>query len=406
MEVMTYLLREGEDSDPYYATITQFTDEVVDEAAILVRPLILDFQRYRLQSAPEVACSEEENLVDLLTLGTLWQVYCDDALHLGALPQNILSGLARLRQSGGCVKPGADFLRGILATLFLKVEDNEEVITPNRKYLQELLQWLDATGEFQQEVQRLRSWYDYFTTVSDAEVADGLASVITLAAWFELRSEQVLGCYTEQVPHFLSDVHPQYKWREDVVFCGRRRVEYHLNMVGAELLNRAFREAFHQVKHIEVLLPGCMRALPAEECPAISTPLGYRCVGCTTTCRVHQLTQKGEEYGCGVAIITHESSFNRKGVGTTDGKLGIIGIACVLNLIAGGWKAKALGLPAQCVLLDYCGCKNHWHVEGFPTDLNIRVLRGILEHHELAHHLECQEVAETIIPNAVSGGEI
>jgi hypothetical protein len=86
----------------------------------------------------------------------------------------------------------------------------------------------------------------------------------------------------------------------------------------------------------------------------------------------------GEKYGFGVAIITHESSFNSKGIGQTDGRLGVVGIACVLNLIAGGWKAKALGLPAQCVLLDYCGCKNHWHDEGFPTDINLHVLGQIL----------------------------
>ncbi|HEX3014597.1 MAG TPA: DUF116 domain-containing protein, partial [Methanobacterium sp.] len=52
-------------------------------------------------------------------------------------------------------------------------------------------------------------------------------------------------------------------------------------------------------------------------------------------------------------------------------ELGIVGVACVSNLIAGGWKAGSLGIPAQCVLLDYSSCKTHWHKEGFPTDINI-----------------------------------
>lgn len=378
MEVITYGLREEGTSHSYYATVARFTDEVIAEAAELVQPLIVAFQQWIQRTAPETLCIEEEDLVDLLTLGTLWQVYCDDALNLGALPQQILSGLAHLRQSGGCAKPGADFLRGILATLFLKVEDNEEPMTPCLHHLKELLEWLDATGEFKQEVQRLQRWQQYFGTLTDGEVADGLASVITFAAWFELRSETVLGKYTEHVDYFLNEIHPQYRWREDVVFCGRRRVEYHLNMVGAELMNRAFRAAFLRTAHKEVLLPGCIRKLPEEDCPATSTPLGYRCVGCTASCRVHQLTRMGEKYGFGVAIITHESSFNSKGIGQTDGKLGIVGIACVLNLISGGWKAKALGLPAQCVLLDFCGCKNHWHDDGFPTDINLDVLSQIL----------------------------
>lgn len=379
MEIMTYELREEGSSLAYYTTVAQFADEVAAEAAGLVGPLLTDFQRYLRESAPETVCSDEEDLVDLLTLGTLWQVYCDDALQLGTLPQQILAGLAHLRQSGGYLKPGVDFLRGILGTIFLQVEDSRDPITPTLKYLEELLQWLAATGEFTQEIRRLERWRAYFGTLSGTEVADGLASVITLAAWFELRSEAVLGRYTGHVEQFLKEVHPQHRWREDVIFCGRRRVEYHLNMVGAELMNRAFRPAFLRTVRKEVLLPGCLRARSEEECPALSTPLGYRCVGCTPQCRVHRLKRFGEAHGFGVAVITHESSFNGKGVGQTDDSLGIVGIACVLNLIAGGWKAKALGLPAQCVLLDYCGCKNHWHPEGVVTDLNLTVFRQILE---------------------------
>ncbi|WP_278244952.1 hypothetical protein [[Clostridium] dakarense] len=46
----------------------------------------------------------------------------------------------------------------------------------------------------------------------------------------------------------------------------------------------------------------------------------------------------------------------------------------MLNLISGGLKAKSLGYIPQCVVLDYCGCKSHWHTDGITTDINIKRL--------------------------------
>jgi len=69
-----------------------------------------------------------------------------------------------------------------------------------------------------------------------------VATTMAFSAWFEARSEAALGRYTPQVEHYLTEIRPHYRWREDVIFCGRRRVEYHLNMVGTETLNRVFRQ--------------------------------------------------------------------------------------------------------------------------------------------------------------------
>jgi hypothetical protein len=50
----------------------------------------------------------------------------------------------------------------------------------------------------------------------------------------------------------------------------------------------------------------------------------------------------------------------------------------VSNLISGGYKVKAYGIPPQCVLLDHCGCRKHWHEQGIPTDINMGRLREVL----------------------------
>jgi hypothetical protein len=40
---------------------------------------------------------------------------------------------------------------------------------------------------------------------------------------------------------------------------------------------------------------------------------------------------------------------------------------------------KRLYVPAQGLLLDYCGCKWHWHKDGIPTDINFNQLLRLMD---------------------------
>jgi uncharacterized protein len=51
----------------------------------------------------------------------------------------------------------------------------------------------------------------------------------------------------------------------------------------------------------------------------------------------------------------------------------------VLTNIQGGWDVRDLGIPAQGLLLDYCGCSYHWHEEGIPTDIDIHRLLEVVD---------------------------
>jgi hypothetical protein len=89
----------------------------------------------------------------------------------------------------------------------------------------------------------------------------------------------------------------------------------------------------------------------------------------------------GKKFGFEVFLVPHESSVFSGDAGKQligEGA-GIVGVACVSNLVSGGWKAKALGLPPQCVLLDHCGCRKHWHDQGIATDINMKQLRRVLQ---------------------------
>jgi hypothetical protein len=192
---------------------------------------------------------------------------------------------------------------------------------------------------------------------------------------------KTLGKYTPNVDRFLEEKHPEYQWREDRFFCGRKREEYHLNMVGTEILNRAFRADFLETETKIVLLPPCMKARQDGSCQAVPSPFGDQCAHCTPGCRIHQATLLGEKYGFGVTIIPHELSVFSSGKIKAPKKraIGIVGVSCPLTNVTGGWETKDLGVPAQGVLLDYCGCHWHWHPqEGIPTDINFNQLLKII----------------------------
>ena len=381
--VITYSLRNGQKrSDQYYEDVDAFTDQVLAEADGRTRSLVAAFQTYVRETGRETPRTGPEYVFELLTLGVLWRVYAGQAQGLPSVPGRALAYLVRLRQKAGYLKPGVDLLRGVLGRLFLSSDGRRPtgVPTPTLDHLDRLLDWLSATDTFSQELKRLRAWRDFLADRPPEEATRYMAAAVSFAAWFERRSESALGRYTPYVERFLTETHPGYRWREDAIFCGRRRVEYHLNMVGTEILNRAFREAFLTAARKVVLVPPCMRAQPDGVCQAHMTPFGARCVGCTPGCRVHHVTKVGEKHGAEVVIMPHELSVFSSGQmqPMEDDTIGIVGISCVLTNPSGGWETKDLGIPAQGVLLDYCGCPWHWHEKGIPTDINVRQLLRVL----------------------------
>ena len=286
--IMTYSLRAGgKHSDAYYEAIAAFTDHVLDHAEGDLRPLIEAFRENLRETGREVRRTWPEYLFELLTLGIFWQVYAHEALKLNSIPGRMLTVLAHARQRGGRLKPAFDYLRGVLSTLFMTRQPPPSAVPPlTLERLNRLLDWLEASGEFTEEVNRLEAWRDYFAGLPPVAAQEHLAAVVDLAIWFAAQSDSALSVYTPNVEQFLQETHSRYRWREDRLFCGRQRVEYHLNMVGTEIMNRAFRDTFLVTDRKVVLVPPCMRARSADRCQAQSTPIGARCAGCEPGCRV------------------------------------------------------------------------------------------------------------------------
>jgi len=384
-KTITYsLLNNQNNSEEYYRAIRGFALEVLDKASNAITPAADEFVEYIKEFNLEEVRKTEEYVLELISFGILWYIYGDKALKVKHAPFITLSRMAEWRKKHQEWKPVIDIFRGIMMTLVLLPKHNKtnEIKLPTLEQIDKVCRWFEATGEFREQALRFIRWRAYWSTIDHNSLEGILMSIALYTRWFEQRSNEVLGVYTNNVERFLENSGTHYLWREDRISCSRRRLEYHLNMVGAEIMNIAFREDFINTKITSVLVPGCMRGRPFEECEAIKVKEGLKCQGCLPKCRVNQLRESGIRNKFDVYIIPHASDLSLWSPRPGKLRRGVIASACVTTLVEGGWELKRYGVPAQCVLLDYSGCKKHWHKEGYPTQLNVHELKRLLKYKE------------------------
>ena len=371
MEKITYFLCESnESSTEFYKKNLNFSKKVLNKLEDNFSNDINDYMNYINKNNMEQLRSKSEYLLEILMIGVFWKEHVNKAISLSKIPRNILIKLSTLREKES-IKKIVDINRGLLEYLFLNRRSNDKVKISLENY-KKLVNYLKACGDYKEEAKRLEVWISYFFSLNKNKVDKILTSYLEFAKYFEDISQEVLGIYTKNVNLILKNIDKKYKYREDFLFCSRKEVEYHLNMVGAQIMNEAYRKEFLKTKEKGLLLPSCMRIKDEKNCKAIKTEEGYICNSCSKNCNVNKYDKLGKKYNFQVYIIPHESSISVKNK-IKDGHIGIIGVACVLNLISGGLKAKNLGFVPQCVFLDYCGCKD-WHDKGIITDINMSYL--------------------------------
>jgi hypothetical protein len=170
---------------------------------------------------------------------------------------------------------------------------------------------------------------------------------------------------------FLKSTYAGRSSREDQIFCGRLPVEYHLGMVAAEVMNEGLRDDFQRKSRKVVLVPTCMRGAHSDTCKAVIRGLDMTCTGCDRDCAVHRITRRMRAEGIDVYIVPHASSFSRwLERWQNDPTVGVAAVACMMNILPGGYEMRTRGIASQCVPLDFPGCQKHWAEEAVPTSVN------------------------------------
>ena len=374
--IITYSLRRGaQNSDEYYRVIARFADDWTVHAVRVLKDVVVSFRLFRQEAGSKIPFrglaggpeADAERAFELLALGVLLREHGAEAARSPEWWTRAQSWLVeaqerwplRLRSGRAQAESAVKKARGWLGWIGRRMGARR-------------------TNGDASKADRLAQWKGFFESLGPSPAQQIVARCLALADDFAAASARTLGPHTEQVEQFLSEAAPKYQRRYDAELVSRTRLEYHLGLLGTEVLSRAYRARFLSAKRKIVIVPPCMRAQPEEKCKAIETPFGAKCQACTPACRVHQITKLGEKRGFEVYIIPDEL----RGIGAEAGRaiegLGLVGVACALTNWSGGWQADALGVPAQGVLLDYVGCKYHWDEKGIPTDTNLHKLEEVL----------------------------
>lgn len=353
--------------DSFHGVLSRFADEFLTEAEGRVGDLI--DARLALLGAgnEEPVRSRGEYAIELLTFGILRSEYAALARATSDTTLRRMADLWRARSTQPEHKAAADQERGriFLGILHRAWEQKSDAAPDDAR----LVAWLAATGEFVQESRRMEAWQTGAQAFWSND--EFIAATSDFAAWFEARAKSVLGGWTSGVEEFRRCVLESDAPREDLFLVTRAERLYHLNMLGSEVMNRAFRPGYDSRPRKIVLVPGCMRARDDKSCQARRDGLDIVCARCHPSCEVAALDRLGEEKGFGVRVVPHASSFTdwlehwSRAPDTA-----LVAAACPLHLVPGGYEMRALGLEAQCLLLEFSGCKRHWDPSGTPTRLD------------------------------------
>jgi hypothetical protein len=379
-------------SQRFYHDIAAFSSRTVEEIGRRASRALDGYSRYVTENLLESPRTRGEYGLELLTVGMALQLYGVLAAKTPGWVVAACRELFWLRRRSTRIKPVIDWVRAGIFQRFLRRQPRLSDLSGSAVLehfdvgnatsfdaLPGVIKWMHATGEFEQESRRLDNWMSYLHQLPRIEAESWIGIALSLFDWFEREADAVLGIYTPGVPPFLKGTYPTRFRREDQIFCGREPVEYHLGMVAAEVMNDGLREDFLGKPRKVLLVPTCMRGEQKDQCRAVAHGLDLKCAGCDPACAINRITLRMRSEGVQVYMVPHATGFSRwLERWQHEPDVGVAAVACMLNILPGGYEMRARRIASQCVPLDYPGCQKHWTSGGVPTGVNEEQLVHIL----------------------------
>lgn len=361
-------------SDQYYETAKGISQKIIRSCLNHTSTYIETFSKFISEKQIETLRSPEEYGIEILLIGVMLKEYAAYAQAFKGRNLWSFKQLNQLREKSR-YKDKIDSIRGKRMTAIL-MRTKAVKDTFSRADLKSVIRWMEATGDFDEEVYRLRNWLHFLNEKDKRYCQDFIKTALNEANNMEESALKVLGDYIIGVENYLQSVAKRHNNKEDLVYCSKGKIQYLFNMVAAETMNQVYHTDFLKAPIKKVFAPSCMRQ-DGQKCKCEKIGLGYSCKGCSKGCQIHRLEACLKAENIEVCMIPHETLLNTVEINRQN-KIGIIGIACVPNLISGGWKALRLGFIPQCVLLEYSGCEKHWLEKGKMTMINEARLKLLL----------------------------
>jgi hypothetical protein len=156
------------------------------------------------------------------------------------------------------------------------------------------------------------------------------------------------------------------------------REQYLLYCLEVELTNRLNVEAFRAAGTKIAFLPHCLRERFDEDCKIRVEGLDYVCTSCTQGCYVDAVSRVLRLEGVQPYIWMQAdlSKVLKEGARRADG-LGVLGIACLPELVAGMRRCERARVPVIGLPLDGNCCARWWGTMG-ETTVDVDRLRELL----------------------------
>lgn len=377
-----YDLRDGNgSSDQFYKDAAAFWQQFFARIEERAAPMIEGYGLHVQAAIGESPRSRGEYALDLLTLGMVLRMHAGKVRRTPRFVAALALGMVWARRRAPWMKSLADLIRAVLLGPYVRgvkesgpgrnVGRKTEEGTDLLRLLPRIISWMRATGDLEHEARRVKNWHSYTATLELWQAARWLELAAELFDDFERESGKALGAYTKGVEMFLTTEYARRGRREDQLFCGRSPAEYHLNMVAAEVMNLGLKDAFEFTPEKVVLIPACMRGARASTCRAHIRGVDMTCARCDPDCAANRITQQMRRLGASVYLVPHTSGFSRwLDRWEREPGVGVVAVACLLNILPGGFEIRARRMGAQCVPLDFPGCKKHWDRDGISTAVN------------------------------------
>jgi hypothetical protein len=154
--------------------------------------------------------------------------------------------------------------------------------------------------------------------------------------------------------------------------------QYRLAMVEIELVNRIYADQFRSCNKKYAFLPHCLRDLKAE-CRSAQRDIDYVCKGCSENCNVNHASKTLRLHGVKPYIwMTADLSALFRKVRKGGNSVGVLGIACVPELVRGMRMCLKHDVPVVGIPLDANRCARWWGEFHWNT-VNLAKLESLLK---------------------------
>ena len=169
---------------------------------------------------------------------------------------------------------------------------------------------------------------------------------------------------------------PVYKYLSDrEIFTIRE--QYYLYMIEFELVNRLHIRDFLDARYRIALLPYCLREAQ-EECRAAADEVDFRCTLCRKNCQVNHVSQLLRDHDIEPYIWRNvRLKTLLRQLLQAHGSVGVLGIACLVELAAGMRKVMAGGIPVVGIPLNANRCPR-WMGEMNETSVDLYALQRLI----------------------------